>query len=155
MNVLVVSSQPSFLKEGLKVLTQNGLVPRIRDTVEKALTISQTLTPWLVILDAEMASDDLAGTCRTLYDISRAPVIVVTWEELDPADAADCFDAGAGGKTLETRKPHLPADVGTGADPEALEAISKPRFEMVAPPTSGVRQRCFKSPSALLKQLLG
>ena len=96
MNVLVVSSQPSFLEEGLHVLTQNGLVPHIRGTVEEACAASDTLTPSLIILDADLASADLAGTCQTLHDTSRAPVIVVTWEELDPEDAAACFDAGAG-----------------------------------------------------------
>ena len=100
MNVLVVSSQPSFLKEGLQVLTENGLVPHILGTVDDACAASQTLTPSLIILDAELASGDLVGTCQTLHDISRAPVIVVSREELDPEDAAACFDAGAGARLL-------------------------------------------------------
>ena len=107
MNVLVVSSQPKFLEEGLDVLTQNGLIPHIRDTVDEACAASHTLTPSLVILDAELVSGDIVSTCQTLHDISRAPVIVVSQGELDPADAAACFDAGAGARLLKGVSPIL------------------------------------------------
>ena len=107
MNVLVVSSQSSFLEEGLRVLTQNDLVPHIQRTVEEALDVAQPLSPSLVILDAELASGDLVGTCQALHGLTRAPVIVVSWEELDPEDAAVCFDAGAGARLLRAVSPTL------------------------------------------------
>jgi DNA-binding response OmpR family regulator len=107
MNVLVVSSQPSFLEEGLKALTEKGIVPQVQRTVEEAIAAFQTLSPSLVILDAESASGDLAGTCQALHDISRAPVILVTVEELSGIEAAACFEAGAGARLLRDASPTL------------------------------------------------
>ena len=107
MNVLVVSSQPNFLSDGLHVLAQNDLVPHLQNTVYDACAASQTLAPSLVILDADSASGDLAGTCQTLHDASQAPIIVVSWEALSETEAAACFDAGAGARLLRSTSPTL------------------------------------------------
>lgn len=107
MNVLVISSQPNFLSDGLQVLAQNDLVPHLENTVDDACAASQTLTPSLVILDANSASGDLASTCQTLHDASQAPIMVVTWEALSEIEAAACFDAGAGARLLRSVSPTL------------------------------------------------
>ena len=107
MNVLVVSSQPDFLSDGLQVLAQNDLVPHLQNTVDNACAASEALAPSLVILDADLASGDLAGTCQTLHDASQAPIIVVSLEELSETEAAACFDAGAGARLLLNVSPTL------------------------------------------------
>ena len=107
MNVLVISSKPNFLSDGLQVLAQNDLVPHLLNTVDDACSASQALAPALVILDADSASGDLAGTCQTLYDASQAPIIVVSREALSETEAAACFDAGAGARLLLNVSPTL------------------------------------------------
>ena len=107
MNVLVVSSKPNFLSDGLQVLAQNDLVPHLESNVDYACAASQTLAPSLVILDDDSASGDLAGTCQILHDVSQAPIIVVSREMLSETEAAACFDAGAGARLLRSVSPTL------------------------------------------------
>ena len=138
MNVLVVSSQPDFLSVGLEVLAQNDLVPHFQNTVENARAASQALAPSLVILDADSASGDLAGTCQTLHDASQAPIIVVTREALSEFEAAACFDAGAGARPgrLSPTSPESACGLVTiGLDdwpPEELVTTLQERFSIVA-----------------------
>ncbi|MBI2855824.1 MAG: hypothetical protein HYX93_03140 [Chloroflexi bacterium] len=107
MEVLVISSQPDFLKEGLKTLVENGLVLHVYISIREAEAAAEALSPDLVMLDASTAGSSLPGACQTLYEASRAPVIVFTEEELSEVEAAACFDAGAGARLLKRVSPPL------------------------------------------------
>lgn len=107
MNVLIVSLHSNFLADGIKTLTLNGFVPQYHNTVEDACAASQTLAPFLVILDVNSTSGDPASNCQALCDASRAPIVVVSWEALSETEAAACFDAGAGARLLRSVSPLL------------------------------------------------